>query len=641
MSKKPAKTPANTKGSARPEPAQLKAVQRLLDARDYPRAIERARALVERFPDHGSANALLVSALNEAHRPAEALLAAWHWTRHRPRGISALLAFVDCAIRRSCVALTLQALERLGELGAETPSRLDVERLESLLRDADGLPMSRAEAERFETGKLHLEAADFAGVLSTSSDATSTPARNNLAVALFHLGRITEARDAFLDAWQRDPGNLFALGNALAMRLYLGDETGAAELAVPLAEAEPRRIKDAYGQLYGLLLIGEDQAAWDAFQRTRSADWAADADDHLIAEWLPFGGGAAARVGAAEEARNLWWQVLKQRPKLVTAKENIAAWEESGQTPICPAVFEWNRVLPLGQFRDLSDTTEQELAAWFSASTASNAYLKAVYLGGTRDLRTLAGQLLSQRLGPASATDQPERSRAGAAAVLRELACRPVGTDNERIGLLRALREADLLGADEAVDYWNGETVAQAQLFSTEIYRDTEPDDLLDELPDDLQALFDESIDLMILERNPDAAETLLQAILARVPDPRAHSATSRPSAANRAGVRSAWRSSDVSLRPIPTISRPAAIWPPCWSRTATSRRPRTRSTGSSSGRGFTSKTISPCKGSWPCWPKPRARRDPPRRSSPAWQGWPLPMTSGVGSRPPRPASRW
>ena len=515
MSKKPAKS----KESAKPEPAQVKAVQRLLDARDYPRAIERARALVERFPDHGSTNALLVTVLDEANRPAEALLAAWNWTRHRPRGVNALQAFVDCAMRRACVALAISALERLAELGVETrASRLDLAHLETLLRDADGSPMSRSEAERFETGKLHLEAQDFAGVLRFSSDATSTPARNNLAVALFHLGRIAEARDVFLEAWQRDPGNLFGLGNALAMRLYLGDETGAAELVVPLAQAEPRRIEDAHGQLQGLLLIGADQAAWDAFQRARSADWAADAGDHLVPEWLQLGGGAAARVGAVEEARTLWLHALKHKPALVAAVENVAEWEQSGQTQTCPALFEWHQVLPIGWFQGLREANARELDARFSGLTASNAYLKAIHLGGVRQLRTLVGRLLSYRLRPEAAANPAERSRDGAAAALRDLARRPVGTRQERSGLLHAQRDAGLIAPDELAELWSGDSVTRVRVFSTEVHRDPDPADSMEDLPDDLMALFDTSIDL-IRQMRLDAAEECIQAILARVPD--------------------------------------------------------------------------------------------------------------------------
>ena len=49
-----AKRPAHKKPAIKPqpEPAQLKAVERLLDGREYAEAARRIRALLRRFPDH-------------------------------------------------------------------------------------------------------------------------------------------------------------------------------------------------------------------------------------------------------------------------------------------------------------------------------------------------------------------------------------------------------------------------------------------------------------------------------------------------------------------------------------------------------------------------------------------------------------
>jgi len=72
--KKPSKTqPAKT---PQPEPAQVKAVERLLRDGEYQRAIERARVMVQRFPDHGGANHLLLQALERGESRGAAALAA-------------------------------------------------------------------------------------------------------------------------------------------------------------------------------------------------------------------------------------------------------------------------------------------------------------------------------------------------------------------------------------------------------------------------------------------------------------------------------------------------------------------------------------------------------------------------------------
>ena len=62
-----------------PGAAQFKAVERLMDAGDHARAIERARALVVRFPDHGGVRRLLLDALMRGGVRSAAPLAACQW----------------------------------------------------------------------------------------------------------------------------------------------------------------------------------------------------------------------------------------------------------------------------------------------------------------------------------------------------------------------------------------------------------------------------------------------------------------------------------------------------------------------------------------------------------------------------------
>ena len=76
-----AKTPTKKKPAmgTQPDAAQLKAVERLMDAGEHARAIERARALVARFLDHGGARRLLLDALIRGGVRSAAPLAACQW----------------------------------------------------------------------------------------------------------------------------------------------------------------------------------------------------------------------------------------------------------------------------------------------------------------------------------------------------------------------------------------------------------------------------------------------------------------------------------------------------------------------------------------------------------------------------------
>lgn len=515
MPKQPSTT-RQTKGE-QPAPAQIKAVERLLGARDYPRAIARARTLVQNFPDHGGANRLLLDALDQGESRAAATLAAYQWAVRRPRSVRALEALFQLAMEGHHLVLAYQVANRLQELGALTgASRIDPAGLAELLQQPDGTAATRAQAAQFDIGKLHLDAHDFAGAARMLDGVAITSARNNRGFALFHVGRIEAALAAFLDAWQHDAGNLFALGWALRLRLYLGDETGARGLAVPLAQAQARRAEDAYGQVAGLLLIHEDQAAWDAFARSGQAVWAAGETGPLLAERLQQGAGAASRLGDAEQARALWRQALAQRPGLTTAAEGLAALQQEGAPPAHPALFEWSHMLPVGWVHRLHAAGAAHLEARFDELTASDVYLETIYLAGDARLRTFAVQLLKHRLQRVSvaqpaASGQPERH---AAAIVRDLARLPVGTVQERRGLLHALRDAGLSGTDETLCYWDGTALREVKLIATEIYRAP----VLPDLPADLQPLLEQS---RILMRDGDlvAAEARLQAILLRVPD--------------------------------------------------------------------------------------------------------------------------
>lgn len=238
-----------------------------------------------------------------------------------------------------------------------------------------------------------------------------------------------------------------------------------------------------------------------------------------MAERLQQGGGAASRLGDADRARALWRQALAQRPGLATAAEGLAALQRDGAPPAYPALFEWSHMLPVGWVHRLHAAGAAHLDARLDELTASDAYLETIYLAGRRartDLRRAtveASAAARASVAQPPADGRPERR---AAAILRDLARVPAGTAHERLGLLRALRDAGLLGDEESLHYWDGKALREVKLIATEIYRAPDPPDL----SDDLQPLLEQSLVLM-REGDLVVAEARLHAILERVPDHR------------------------------------------------------------------------------------------------------------------------
>jgi tetratricopeptide (TPR) repeat protein len=515
MSKIPSKPKATPKPTGHPQPqqAQLKAIERLMADRDYTRAVERARSLVQRFPDHGGARRLLVHALAKGAGQAAATLAAYQWAERRPNSLAALETLCGLAIDCQYLLLADRTAARVRALGGQTRGfPLPAEAVDELLQQPDGSRATRDELERFDIGKLHLEAHDFAGAERALEGVAIAAARNNRALALFHLGRSEEALTAFLDAWQQDPGNLFALGGALRLRLYRGDETGAQGLAIPLAQAPARRAEDAFGQISALLLIQENQAAWDAFERCATADWVGDETGFLAAERLQLGGCAASRLGRGDRAKRLWTRSRRIHPRPQAIEQNLRALERDGTPPAYPQWLDQGQALPIGWIDALRKGGATGLESRLDTLTASDAYLEALYLAGDAPVRELASILLQRRLKvPAQCEAAPEARRAPA--ILRGLAALPIGTPQDRLGFLNALRAAGVIEADEAMPFWNGKELSQVKTISAEIDREPEPSDL----PEDLQSVLEESIAIFREGRYEESAGRL-DLILKRVP---------------------------------------------------------------------------------------------------------------------------
>lgn len=503
MSRKPVQK--KSAAQRKPEPAQIKAIERLLEDGAYEPAVQRIRALLKRFPDHGGLHRALVTGLEHSQGAHAAGLAAFAWAERRPNSLPAQEALLYFATVLQHLMLAERAAGKVRELGGQTRGfPLDPALKEAMLTQPDGTPGDAEAMTRFDIGKLHLQAQDFAGTLHWLEGLDLLPARNNHALALFHLDRIDEALGAFLANWERDPQNLFGLGWAVRMRLYQGDETGARELCKPLAEATARRVEDALAQIDALLLVRQDQSAWDAFERSTGNDWF---EVDVGTEGLRlqhFGACAASRLGKGADARRWWQAVLAADPDFDLARTSLRDFSPDGTPPRHPAALDLYQSLPISWTTALR-AAEADTIARLDALTASNAYLEALYLGGDATLRTLVGFALKHRA---------EGSDTQAAALLRAFARLPIGTKNERFGFLGHLRTQGLIGRDEAVEYWDGIELRQVKLRGTEIYREAKETDL----PPDLDDLLGEAIAL-VHDRDLDAAEGLLSTILQRVPD--------------------------------------------------------------------------------------------------------------------------
>jgi len=324
-----------------------------------------------------------------------------------------------------------------------------------------------------------------------------------------HPQRVDEALGNFIDTWQAHPDDLFALSRAIQLRLYRGDEPGALGLCTPLAAAVPLRVDHALAQLQALLLMQQNEAAFQAFRAALHLDWEDVATGRAGARLRHYGACAACRLGQRRQARRRWHEalyILRREeldldPDASLAQANISELERAAGPPAFPQALTVQTLFPV---QDVSIPRDLERDVKLDAIGASNAYLEAAYSSGDNAVRALASQLLEQRAAEGDT---------GAVPCLEALARLPIGSKFERVGYLKFLREQDLISADEPIKVWGDEGLTEVTLLSTIV--DREPSS--SGLPKDLEALLSQSIELM-QEARIDEAEPLLLRLLEQAP---------------------------------------------------------------------------------------------------------------------------
>ncbi|WP_200236374.1 tetratricopeptide repeat protein [Lamprobacter modestohalophilus] len=493
----------------RPEPAQLRAIERLLEAEDFAKAIERVQQLVQRFPDHGGAQGLLIKALRGGQGSQFAAVVVHDWADRHPQSLFAQEQLLVYAVEGHCLMLAERVAEQVRALGGEAPYGfpLSDEIKTALCTLVDGTRADEAAMVQFDRARLCMNGFAFSKALRYLEDLELTSARNNRITCLFHLERIDEALALALESWRRDDENLFALGWAASLRLYLGDVEGASGLCTRLAMMTARRVDEALPQLIALLLLDQPEAAWTAYERTVDTPWWEGVQDLTTATMTHLGACAAARCGELKQARRLWQEIEQASPGFALAAENRLAAADA--ETLLPSALEMHNAIPASRFSAMRNQVQAQRTHQAEKTliglSASNAYLRALYINGSEPLRQAVSLVLMHRL---------QQHDTAVAEVLRELVRLPIGTSNDRFKMLKALREAGQLGEDELIEFWDRDELRAIKLFEMEVHREPTDSGLLEALDSLLDEARDDYNDFQF-----NACESKLQSILASFPN--------------------------------------------------------------------------------------------------------------------------
>jgi hypothetical protein len=129
------------------------------------------------------------------------------------------------------------------------------------------------------------------------------------------VAKSTEALAVVEANWRQDTRNLFALHQVVRLRLWSGGRESAFELGDALRDTQPTRAEDAYGKMFGLLLLAAHDETIEAWHTLRDADiW----DEGSAVESLMrahFARVAEVRKGEIDGARKFFSEALDHCPR--------------------------------------------------------------------------------------------------------------------------------------------------------------------------------------------------------------------------------------------------------------------------------------------------------------------------------------
>jgi hypothetical protein len=263
MKKKPSRTKENQLSA--PQSAQLDAVRKLLRHGRCTQAQTRVAELHLRYPDFRPLLALAWEVDDAAGDSFSATLRAWDWSTASPGSLAALEALRDSAFAADLPALGALAIQKLARI--EGISMPDLPPLHGVLAD-----LTFEQAVAVDLSRLFLGYGRFDEAIAVLEGIDHPSTRNNLALARFAQGDVSTALADFDANWRQDTRNLFALHYVVRLGLWTGGCETVRQLTDALRDTEPLRPEDAYGKIFGLLLLDAHDDVLNAWTRCARPD---------------------------------------------------------------------------------------------------------------------------------------------------------------------------------------------------------------------------------------------------------------------------------------------------------------------------------------------------------------------------------
>jgi len=423
-----AKTSHRKAKSPAPHPDQLAAIRRIADLGDLEQAKQRLSALRKSFPGFKPLLGLAWEVEDRCGTPMVAAARAHEWLRAAPGSRAALEALCTSADEAGLLAVRTIALQRLHALdGRETvPPTLNIQ--------APLAALSLEQAEAIDLSRMHMDDNNPAAAVAVLTGVDHPSARNNLAIALFGIGDIPQARAVIEANWEAEPANLFALERAVRWRCWTEGLDGCRGFIPTLRHATPRRAADAIARIAALHFLDAADAAGEAWEDASNAPY-----------W----------EHASEDEREIF-DTLGESPEDFPGDSTL--WFPG------PWIRE---VIGFARSTRLRKPFSEEI--WDTKLEACNAhvdYLARAAELGDATVRLLATAVLKLRA---------KRADSAALASLKLLLKRPQGPDSARIQLLNWLVEKGLRDLDEPAEILLAGSLRTVRSFEMNINEEVRP----------------------------------------------------------------------------------------------------------------------------------------------------------------------
>jgi Tfp pilus assembly protein PilF len=387
-----------------PRAGQIAEVRRLVDNGETIQARKRLDALRKSFPDF---DPLMGLAWDIEDRCGNHLLAtahAYEWHRATPQSTIALKALCESARSAGFAAIFNCALQRLSAL----ENRSDLQLPEMIASSLGTLSLEQAEA--IDLSRMHLADDNPTAAIAVIQVVDHPSARNNLALALFISGDLSQARKVIEANWQDDPNNLFALDCAVRWRCWAEGLERCMGFAAPLKHTKPRRAEDAIAQIIALRFLGDEKAALQAWNNSKNASYWKNVIDRLRETFVKLKDSGGELPGNS----SMWFPIEWTRE--LVALSNIAGHQQKKR---------WDEVL--------------------AKCDAHADYLIRAVDYGDAATRMMALSVLKQRV---------KRSDSAALASIKVILTHSNGPDSARTDILDWLTEQGLRSTSELTDVW-------------------------------------------------------------------------------------------------------------------------------------------------------------------------------------------